>query len=99
MGAPDERIPREILDSAKCVAIVPSMFNAGFVFGGTYGRRVASCRTSNGWSGPAPYIIAGGSWGLQLGAQGVDLVMLFMNENGARRSQPKCVVVHLKSSC
>ena len=52
MAAPDERIPREILDSAECVAIVPSMVNAGFIFGGRYGKGVASCRTSSGWSGP-----------------------------------------------
>jgi SH3 domain-containing YSC84-like protein 1 len=82
MGAPDQKIPREVLDSAEGVAIVPSMFNAGIAFGGRYGRGVASCRTTSGWSGPAPYLIAGGSWGLQIGAQAVDLVMLVMNENG-----------------
>jgi SH3 domain-containing YSC84-like protein 1 len=82
MEAPDKGIPNEILDSTKCIAITPSMFNAGIGFGGRYGRGVASCRTAAGWSAPAPYTITGGSWGLQFGAQAVDLVMLVMNEKG-----------------
>ncbi len=80
--APDTGIPDEVMGSAQCVAVVPSMLKAGFVFGGTYGRGVASCRTAKGWSDPAFFTIEGGSWGLQIGGQAVDLVMLIMNQKG-----------------
>jgi lipid-binding SYLF domain-containing protein len=82
MGAPDKGIPQEVLESTKCVAVVPSMIKAGFVVGGRYGKGVATCRTSSGWSAPAPITIAGGSWGLQIGGEAVDLVMLIMNDKG-----------------
>jgi lipid-binding SYLF domain-containing protein len=82
MAAPDKGIPEEVLGSAKCIAVIPSMLNAGFVFGGRYGKGVATCRTEKGWSSPAPIRIEGGSWGLQIGGQAVDLVMLIMNDNG-----------------
>ncbi|MFZ3343218.1 MAG: lipid-binding SYLF domain-containing protein [Terriglobales bacterium] len=81
-SAPDNRIPEEILGSAECVAVVPSLLNGGFVFGGRYGRGVASCRTEKGWSAPAFFMIGGGSFGLQIGGQATDLVMLIMNKNG-----------------
>jgi SH3 domain-containing YSC84-like protein 1 len=81
-GAPDQRIPEEILASAECVAVVPSLLNAGFVFGGRYGRGVASCRTEKGWSAPAFFMVGGGSFGLQIGGQATDVVMLVMNKNG-----------------
>jgi SH3 domain-containing YSC84-like protein 1 len=80
--APDNRIPEEVLGSAECVAVVPSMIKGGFVFGGRYGRGVASCRTEKGWSAPAFFTVTGGSFGLQIGGQAVDLVMLIMNKNG-----------------
>lgn len=82
MSAPDSGIPSEILDSAECVAITPSMLKAGFIFGGHYGKGVASCRTPHGWSAPAPFTVSGGSWGLQAGGQSVDTVMLIMNREG-----------------
>jgi SH3 domain-containing YSC84-like protein 1 len=82
MAAPDKGIPRDVLDSAKCVAIVPSMIKAGFIFGGKYGKGFATCRTAEGWSAPAPIVIGGGSWGLQIGGEAVDLVMLIMNPKG-----------------
>jgi len=82
MGAPDKGIPSDVLESAKCVAVVPSMIKGGFIIGARYGKGVASCRTSTGWSAPAPITIAGGSWGLQFGGEAVDLVMLVMNKNG-----------------
>jgi SH3 domain-containing YSC84-like protein 1 len=81
-SAPDTGIPDEVMGSAQCVAVVPSMLKAGFVFGGRYGRGVASCRTPKGWSDPAFFTIEGGSWGLQIGGQAVDLVMLIMNQKG-----------------
>jgi lipid-binding SYLF domain-containing protein len=83
-GAPDTGIPEDVLGSAECVAVVPSMLKAGFVFGARYGRGVASCRTPKGWSAPAFFTIKGGSFGLQIGGQAVDLVMLIMNENGMK---------------
>ena len=82
MAAPDKGIPEEILGSAKCIAVVPSLLKGGFIFGGAHGKGVASCRTADGWSAPAPFSVTGGSFGLQIGLQGVDLVMLIMNERG-----------------
>jgi SH3 domain-containing YSC84-like protein 1 len=81
-GAPDKGIPEEVLGSAECVAVVPSLLNGGFVFGGRYGKGVASCRTPKGWSAPAFFTIGGGSFGLQIGGQATDVVMLIMNKNG-----------------
>jgi lipid-binding SYLF domain-containing protein len=81
-AAPDQRIPEEVLGSAECVAVIPSLLKGGFIFGGRYGRGVASCRTEKGWSAPAFFTIGGGSFGLQIGGQAVDLVMLIMNKDG-----------------
>ncbi len=83
-GAPDQGIPEEVLGSAECVAVVPSMIKGGFIVGARYGRGVASCRTPKGWSAPAFFVIEGGSFGLQIGGQAVDLVMLIMNEDGMK---------------
>src|SRR5215469_3290944 len=83
-SAPDTGIPAEVLGSAECVAVVPSMLKGGFVFGARYGRGVASCRTPKGWSAPAFFAIEGGSFGLQIGGEAVDLVMLVMNQEGVR---------------
>ena len=80
-GAPDQGIPEEVLGSAECVAVVPSMLKAGFVVGAHYGRGVASCRTPKGWSAPAFFVMEGGSFGLQIGGQAVDLVLLIMNKD------------------
>ena len=82
LSAPDKGIPNEVLESAKCVAVVPSMVKGGFVFGAEHGRGVATCRTDHGWSAPAFFVITGGSWGLQIGVQAADLVMLIMNQQG-----------------
>jgi lipid-binding SYLF domain-containing protein len=81
-GAPDKGIPQEVLASADCVAVVPSLLNGGFVFGGRYGKGVASCRTPTGWSAPAFFTIGGGSFGLQIGGQATDVIMLIMNKHG-----------------
>jgi SH3 domain-containing YSC84-like protein 1 len=83
-GAPDKGIPEEVLASAECVAVVPSMLKAGFIVGAKYGRGLASCRTAKGWSAPAFFMLSGGSFGFQIGGQAVDLVMLIMNQNGMR---------------
>jgi lipid-binding SYLF domain-containing protein len=82
MAAPDKGIPEEVLEHAKCVAVVPHMLKGGFVFGAENGRGVATCRTANGWSAPAFFAITGGSWGLQIGVEGVDLVMIIQNDRG-----------------
>ena len=82
MGAPDKGIPEEVLSNAKCMMVVPNLIKGGFIFGGKHGRGVASCRTSDGWSAPAFVSIGGGSWGLQIGVEGVDLVVLVMNDRG-----------------
>ena len=82
MSAPDKGIPEEVLQHARCVAVVPHMIKGGFVFGAENGRGVATCRTANGWSAPAFFAITGGSWGLQIGVEGVDLVMIIQNERG-----------------
>lgn len=81
-SAPDSGIPEEVLGKAECVAVVPSMLKGGFIFGGKYGRGIASCRTPKGWSAPAFFTVAGGSFGFQIGGQAVDLVMLVMNNDG-----------------
>jgi lipid-binding SYLF domain-containing protein len=82
MSAPDKGIPEEVLDHAKCIAVVPHLLKGGFVFGAENGRGVATCRTANGWSAPAFFTITGGSWGLQIGIEGVDLVMIIQNDRG-----------------
>ena len=85
MAAPDSGIPEEVLEHAKCVAVVPHMIKGGFVFGAQGGRGVATCRTASGWSAPAFFAITGGSWGLQIGIEGVDLVMIIHNDKGMQR--------------
>jgi len=81
-GAPDKGIPQEVLGSAECVAVVPSLLKGGFIVGGRFGRGLASCRTAKGWSAPAFFAVKGGSVGFQIGGQAVDLVMLIMNNDG-----------------
>ncbi len=82
MTTPDKGIPEEVLSNAKCILVVPDLIKGGFVFGGKHGRGVATCRTAAGWSAPAFVSVGGGSWGLQIGVEDVDLVMLVMNEQG-----------------
>lgn len=85
MNTPDKGIPQEVFDNAKCIAVVPNMVKAAFVIGGKHGRGVATCRTATGWSAPAFISVGGGSWGLQIGAQSIDLVMTIMNDQGMQR--------------
>ena len=82
MSTPDKGIPEEVLSNAKCIVVVPDLIKGGFVFGGKHGRGVATCRTAVGWSAPAFVSVGGGSWGLQIGIEDVDLVMLVMNDQG-----------------
>src|ERR1700688_3603964 len=82
LGMPDKGIPEEVLEHAKCVAVIPHMVKGGFVFGAEGGRGVATCRTATGWSAPAFFDVEGGSWGLQIGVEGIDLVMVIQNDKG-----------------
>lgn len=82
MAAPDQAIPKDVLDNAECVAVFPQVIKAGFIIGGRGGRGVASCRTPSGWSAPAFFNLGGGSFGLQIGAQATDFIFLFMTEKG-----------------
>src|SRR5580658_8768676 len=85
MGMPDKGIPEEVLGHAKCIAIVPHMIKGGFIFGAKGGKGVATCRTANGWSAPAFITISGGSWGLQIGVEAVDVVLIIQNDKGMQR--------------
>ena len=81
MNTPDQGIPSDLLESAKCIAIIPGDKKFAFVFGGSYGRGLATCRTEHGWSAPLFVAIDGGSVGYQIGGSSTDLVMLFMNDH------------------
>ena len=85
MATPDKGIPEEVLDHAKCVAVVPNLMKGGLVFGAKHGKGVATCRTAKGWSAPAFITVSGGSWGLQIGVEAVDLVMIIQNEKGMQK--------------
>jgi len=85
MATPDRAIPRDLLNRAQCIVVVPGMKKAAFVVGGEYGRGFALCRTASRWSAPAPVRLAGGSFGVQLGADSTDIVILAMNERGMQR--------------
>jgi SH3 domain-containing YSC84-like protein 1 len=88
LDTPDKGIPQGLLDKADCVIIYPSVKKAAFIVGGSYGRGVITCRrgaTFNGsWSAPAMFALEGGSFGLQIGGQATDFVLLVMNESGAK---------------
>ena len=82
MRADDKGIPMGILQQATCVGVVPGMIKGAFVFGAQYGQGVVTCRTGHGWSAPVFIRLAGGSWGLQIGGQSTDLVLVAVNEKG-----------------
>jgi SH3 domain-containing YSC84-like protein 1 len=82
MKSPDQGVPSSIMKQATCVAVVPGLKKAAFVFGGQYGQGVVTCRTGHGWSAPAFIRMAGGSFGLQIGGQSTDLVLVAVNDRG-----------------
>lgn len=84
MDTPDRGIPHDLLEKAKCIAIIPGDKKFAFIFGGSYGRGVATCRTASGWSAPMFVAIDGGSVGYQIGGSSTDLVMLFMNDHALK---------------
>ena len=81
MNTPDQGIPSNLLESAKCIAIIPGDKKFAFIFGGSYGRGLATCRTGHGWSAPMFVAIDSGSVGYQIGGSSTDIVMLFMNDH------------------
>ena len=87
MGTPDTALPQELLNKAHCVALIPGVKKIGFGFGAKYGKGVLSCRVEGGtgWSGPSTVRIEGGSFGLQIGASSTDVILLVMNEAGAKK--------------
>ena len=85
MNTPDKGIPHDLLDHASCIAIVPGMKKAGFIFGAKYGKGYVSCRTRGGWSAPATIRIEGGSVGFQIGATEADVVLLIRNHRGMEK--------------
>ncbi len=84
MGTPEATIPESLLEDSRCVAVIPRVVKVGFIFGGRHGRGLLSCRVSGGWSRPSYIAITGGSFGLQIGAQATDFVLVFANERAAR---------------
>lgn len=82
MAANDASIPMNILQQATCVAVIPGLVKGAFIFGGQYGQGVVTCRTGHGWSAPVFIRAAGGSWGLQIGGQSTDLVLVAVNDRG-----------------
>ena len=84
MNTPDQGIPQELLETAKCIAIIPGDVKFAFIFGGSYGRGLATCHTPHGWSAPMFVAIDGGSVGYQIGGSSTDIVMLFMNDHALK---------------
>ncbi|HUI53006.1 MAG TPA: lipid-binding SYLF domain-containing protein [Terriglobales bacterium] len=87
LATPDQGIPRDLLNKSECVIVYPSVLKAAFIVGGSYGRGVITCRTginhSGPWSAPAMFALEGGSFGLQIGGEATDFVLLVMNDSGA----------------
>lgn len=87
LNIPDD-IPRDLLDKAKCVVVIPSVVKAAFVVGGSYGRGAMVCRSGDNftgeWGAPAMYVLESGSVGFQIGGSATDFVLLVINDGGAR---------------
>jgi lipid-binding SYLF domain-containing protein len=84
-GIPDKDIPDDLWQRAECVIVVPSLKKAAFVIGGEYGKGLMSCKHNDEWGAPIFMQIGKGSWGLQIGAQTIDLVLLVMNKRGMEK--------------
>src|ERR1041385_7348396 len=85
MNTPDKSIPLELLETAKCIAIIPGELKLAFGVGGNYGKGLATCRTAHGWSAPLFLAVGGGSVGFQIGGSSTDVVMLFMKVQALQR--------------
>src|SRR6476469_3944863 len=84
-AVPEKGVPQDLWNKAACVMVIPSLKKAAFVFGGEYGKGLMSCRKGGGWSAPVFMRLEKGSWGLQIGAQSIDLVLLVNNESGMKK--------------
>ena len=84
-SVPDKDIPQELWDKASCVLVVPGLKKAAFVFGGEYGKGLMACKRGTAWTAPIFMHVGKGSWGLQIGAQSIDLVLLVMNDGGMQK--------------
>jgi SH3 domain-containing YSC84-like protein 1 len=84
MSEPDKTIPPEVLAEAKCVAVIPSVVKVALGVGGRHGKGLATCRTSKGWSAPAPINITGGSIGLQIGTQSVNIILVILDRDALK---------------
>ena len=87
MATPDKSIPKDLLERAHCVALIPGLKQGAFIVGAKYGKGVLMCRAKGGagWRGPASIRIEGGSFGLQIGGGETDVVLLVMNQSGAEK--------------
>ena len=85
MATPDNGIPEEVLEHAKCIVVIPHVVKGGFIFGAMGGKGVATCHTAKGWGAPAFITISGGNWGLQIGVEAVDLVMIIQSPKGMQK--------------
>jgi SH3 domain-containing YSC84-like protein 1 len=84
-AAPDKDVPEDLWEKAECIVVVPSLKKAAFIVGGEYGKGLMSCRRGSEWSSPVFMEIEKGSWGLQMGAESIDLVLLVMNDHGMEK--------------
>jgi len=84
-AVPDKDVPQDLWDKAECVIVVPGLKKAAFVIGGEYGKGLMSCRHDGEWGAPVFMQVGKGSWGLQIGAQSIDLVLLVMNTSGVEK--------------
>jgi lipid-binding SYLF domain-containing protein len=84
-AVPDRDIPEDLWNRAKCVIVVPSLKKAAFVFGGEYGKGLMSCRKDGDWAAPVFMMIGKGSWGLQIGAESIDLILIVTSERGMQK--------------
>ncbi len=82
MMVPDKAIPNKIAQQATCIGVIPGLKKGAFIFGAEYGRGVVTCRTGHGWSAPAFITLGGGSFGLQLGGESTDVVLVAVNDKG-----------------
>jgi SH3 domain-containing YSC84-like protein 1 len=83
-AAPDQGIPNQVFEGAKCVAVIPKLVKGAFIVGGEHGSGVATCRSNAKWIAPAPFSVSGVSRGPQIGGKSTDLVMFFMNDQGMK---------------
>ena len=84
-AVPDKDIPQDLWEKSECVIVVPGLKKAAFIVGGEYGNGLMSCKQNGGWSAPVFMQVGKGSWGLQIGAQSIDLVLLVMNKTGMEK--------------